>query len=86
MMEKAPTILLWSIHKGKGWETHYEQMQRWYLRFNRAESKTDIFDFIFIFFQSCYHLRDWLPLTSNLTKNDQAIVMAIFFTSGEVLT
>jgi len=70
MQKKAQTILPWSLHKGTGWKTQYELMERWYQRSKIAEEKVDIADFLFAFYQSCYHLGDWLPLTSKLTKED----------------
>lgn len=66
--QPVPKIMPWSLHKGAGWKSHFQRLERWYERIREAKSKEDISDFIFVFFQVCYQLREWLLSTSNVTK------------------
>ena len=67
----------WSALRGYGWPDQYERMVRWrdrILEVQKSESHT--LDLAIAFFQSCYHLHDWLKYTStvNQSKLEQLIV------------
>ena len=56
-----------SIHKNPGWQGQLARVQRWHSRLKQIATQmsqtkdTELdFDFIYAFFQNCYHLRDWL--------------------------
>lgn len=53
--------LPWSLHRRRGWRTHWAQVKRWHARLMRAPNRADAEDFAYAFFQACYVLRDWLP-------------------------
>lgn len=59
----------WSRHKSGGWRAQYARVARWHNRvtkIGRAKSRANDndmeaeHDFVYAFFQTCYHLRDWL--------------------------
>ncbi|WP_145930881.1 hypothetical protein [Acidihalobacter prosperus] len=66
----VPPVLPWSLHKGRGWRSQLERMDRWYARMLHAKAKTDIADFLFAFFQNSYHFREWLEATGGVTKKE----------------
>ncbi len=68
--KKAPTILPHSLHKSTGWKSQFERTERWYNRVINAETKEDIIDYLFAYFQNCYLLREWLILTSELKQSE----------------
>jgi hypothetical protein len=56
-----------SRHKNLGWQGQYERVKRWHrkvqeigVRRKRADDTEEEHDYIYAFFQNCYHLRDWL--------------------------
>ena len=57
----------------EGWKGQYNRMLRWQ---NRAiesmqgDDGNEIYDFIYAFFQSSYHLRDWLISDNAATKEE----------------
>jgi hypothetical protein len=63
-------ILPWSLHKGVGWQTQFKRLERWYQRIMDAKSKDDLTDFLFTFFQNCYHFREWLESTNDIPKTE----------------
>lgn len=57
----------------QGWPAQYKRMIRWKSRFNESldtENGDDIFDFIYAFFQSAYHLRDWMVSDGTATREE----------------
>lgn len=62
----------WSIHKNDGWRGQLERAHRWQNRLIHAANtgSGDLEDFAFVFFQTCYHLREWLQKTSSIPSND----------------
>lgn len=70
MKPKIPKILPGSFHRGSGWRTQYERLERWFERIKSAQSKEDCADFIFAFFQNCYHLKDYLLETAEIKKSE----------------
>ena len=66
--QPIPTELPWSWLKSPGWQGQFLRMQRWYDRLDQAEDESDIEDFLYAFFQNCYHLRDWLENTGVLPE------------------
>lgn len=68
----------------EGWPGQYRRMLRWYDRLRGAlsgEDANEIFDFIYAFFQNCYHLKDWL-VSDGVATN--AEVKALFDSSTEL--
>lgn len=55
-----------SVHKSGGWQGQYERVKRWHSlvqKIGGQQKKGDTeqeHDFVYAFFQNCYHLRDWL--------------------------
>jgi hypothetical protein len=52
--------LPWSWHRSLGWRGQFERVHRWHQRLIAATSREDAEDFLYAFFQNCYHLRYWL--------------------------
>ena len=73
----------WSIHKNDGWRGQLERIHRWYSRVVQAANAGDgdLEDFIFTFFQNCYHLREWMQRTSDVSRSD---VDALFTQTPEL--
>lgn len=63
-------ILPWSLHKGLGWKSQFQRMERWHQRVMNAETKADLTDFLFAFFQNCYHFREWLESNSSIERGE----------------
>lgn len=65
--------LPYSTEKILGWRSQYEAVERWYQRCekchvdNRYTSHADATDFILAFFVFCYHLRDYVIETGNIS-------------------
>ncbi len=51
-----------SVHTSNGWYGQFERMERFKDRAINAKNEDDSLDFSFAFFQSCYHLREWIPI------------------------
>ena len=52
-----------TLQQVEGWQGQYERMLRWHKRANaaaRSDVSPDELDFLLAFFESCFHLRDWL--------------------------
>lgn len=60
----------WSIHRNDGWRGQLERLRRWDARTREAArtGSSDLEDFIFVFFQYCYQMREWLLQTSKLPE------------------
>jgi hypothetical protein len=43
-----------------GWQAHLARVERWYHRAALAKDEYDQLDFLFVFFESSFSLRDWL--------------------------
>jgi hypothetical protein len=57
----------------EGWTGQYRRMLRWRDRTTEAIRGGDadtIYDFTYAFFQSCYHLRDWLRADGAASKSE----------------
>jgi hypothetical protein len=55
----------------EGWPGQYRRMLRWRARTALALRSDDgdaAYDFLYAFFQSCYHLKDWILSTGDATK------------------
>lgn len=52
--------LPWSWHKSPGWQGQFARVCRWYKRIQQAKVPSDIEDYLYAFFQNCFHLREWL--------------------------
>jgi hypothetical protein len=68
----------------EGWLGQYRRMLRWRDRLSEIYGSDDvdtIYDFTYAFFQSCYHLRDWLVSDDAATKNE---IAALFNSSVEL--
>jgi hypothetical protein len=64
----------WSVHKNDGWRGQYRRLLRWHRlvhRIGRAKTETEDtereHDFLYAYFQNCYHLRDWLQNSGAVT-------------------
>lgn len=65
-----------SEHTGSGWRGQFARVLRWRDRLDALGARDDFglapvvtFDYIYAFFQNCYHLRDWLR-NSGAVKED----------------
>jgi hypothetical protein len=57
----------------EGWRGQYRRMIRWQDRAvesMKGDDGNEIYDFIYAFFQSCYHLRDWIVSDEAATKEE----------------
>ena len=68
-----------SRYKVLGWRGQLDRAQRWHervLHISQQHTSDDLFDvdkdfdYIFAFFQSCYHLRDWLRYSGEVSQQD----------------
>jgi hypothetical protein len=59
-----------SIHSSLGWEGQFARVSRWLDRLMHAHSPEDAEDFLYAFFQNCYHLRDWISTKVSSTDLD----------------
>jgi hypothetical protein len=62
----------WSLQKNDGWRGQMARIRRWHERVIQAANSgsLDLEDFVFLFFQNCYLLREWLLKTSNVDHKD----------------
>jgi hypothetical protein len=73
-MTKVPKECPWgSIHRSSGWQGQLARVSRWLDRLMRAASPEDAEDFLYAFFQTCFHLRDWLLADFGQAKVDTFI-------------
>ena len=66
---KSPE-LPWSWHKSQGWEGQLLRVQRWLDRLTKIQDIDEAEDFLYSYFQNCYHLRDWLLSESVVPQID----------------
>jgi hypothetical protein len=60
-----------TLQQIEGWQGQYHRLRRWHDRVRRAansQPSRDEFDFLLAFFESCFHLRDWLLADKVVTK------------------
>jgi hypothetical protein len=57
-----------SAHSIHGWADQYDRMVRFKERATNSRNELAKLDFSIAFFQSCYHLRDWIPKFEKITK------------------
>lgn len=50
----------WTLHMTGGWQSQWDRVTRWYGRAVTAQNPVDRYDFFYAFFESAFHLRDWL--------------------------
>lgn len=65
--------LPFSAHTSNGWYGQLERIERFKKRAIEATNEDDSLDFVLVFFQACYHLREWIPTFENIdgkTWND----------------
>ena len=43
-----------------GWRSQWDRVARWHRRAISAQNAVDRYDFLYAFFESAFHLRDWL--------------------------
>lgn len=60
-----------SIHSSPGWHGQFDRVSRWLNRLMTVQSPTDAEDYLYAFFQNCYHLQDWV--LTELTKEDTVL-------------
>jgi hypothetical protein len=66
-----------SSHNYRGWRTHFARTQRWHARLQKVRAecgrvgiRQDLEDYIYAFFQSCFHLREWLAKSGAVSKSE----------------
>jgi len=64
----------WSTHRNDGWRGQFDRTSRWYERARRAAAAgtPELEDFVFAFFQNCYHLREWMLQTGEASHRELA--------------
>jgi hypothetical protein len=75
-----------TLQQLEGWPGQYHRMHRWYRRVvaaANANPSPDELDFLLAFFESSWHLREWLLVTK---AADQASLDALFQSSAELRT
>ncbi len=60
----------WTAHMTGGWQSQLDRVRRWYGRVCMAKDPQDRYDFLYAFFESAFHLRDWLKDTGALSEQD----------------
>jgi len=65
-----PPELPWSWHTSLGWRGQLKRIRRWQLRLRAAHDIRDAEDYMYAFFQLCYHLRDWLLSEKVLSESE----------------
>lgn len=63
----------------EGWPGQYRRMLRWRERVAAAARGGDgneLYDFVYAFFQSCHHLRDWLVATGGASQAEMNALVA----------
>lgn len=73
-----------TLQQIEGWKGQYERMLRWHQRVIEAANSNpspDELDYLLAFFESCFHLRDWLLATKAI---DQSSIDSLFQTSSEL--
>lgn len=60
----------WSLHMTGGWQAQLDRVRRWYHRASSAKDSIDRYDFLYVFFENAFHLRDWLKDTGGITEKD----------------
>jgi hypothetical protein len=60
----------WSLHMTEGWQSQLDRVRGWYHRALTAEDPTEKYDFLCAFFESAFHLRDWLKNTGKVSEQD----------------
>jgi hypothetical protein len=66
---KSP-VLGWSLHMTGGWQSHFDRVERWYIRAKSASAEHDQLDFLLAFFENSLSLRDWLINTDAIKKTE----------------
>lgn len=62
-----------SIHSSLGWRGQLARVSRWLDRLMCVRSPEDAEDFLYAFFQNCYHLRDWVLTELSSTDVDSFV-------------
>jgi hypothetical protein len=74
-----------TLQQLEGWRGQYERMLRWQTRVgaaaNAGNPSPDELDFLLAFFESCFHLREWLLVTS---ATDQKSLEDLFLSKLEL--
>jgi hypothetical protein len=65
----------------RGWQTQLDRVRRWCRRASNATDPTDRCDFLYAFFESALHLRDWLKDTGAVPE---AALQTFFATNEEM--
>jgi len=59
-----------SVHTSDGWVGQLQRMERFQKRAMNAKNEDDSLDFSLAFFQSCYHLREWIQTFEKIDPED----------------
>ncbi len=73
-----------TLQELEGWRGQYDRMLRWHSRVIAAANagpSADELDFLLAFFESCFHLREWLLVTS---ATDQKALEDLFLSKPEL--
>ena len=65
-----PPELPWSLRKSPGWQGQYDRMLRWHRRLKATMRPDEVEDFLYAFFVTCAHVRDWLLATNAVPQRD----------------
>lgn len=82
--ELKPGLMLYDL----GWRSYYAMLRRWLFRMHAVKEerrcqgqKASHLDCIFAFFQTCYHLRDWLLQSDEV---DEVSIQELFTANIEL--
>ena len=69
---KVPTSpeLPWSWQKIAGWRGQFDRMIRWHRRLTTASDPRDVEDYLYAFFVTCTHVRDWVLAEHAVPQKD----------------
>jgi hypothetical protein len=62
-----------SIHSSLGWQGQFARVSRWLDRLMSVRSPKDAEDYLYAFFQNCYHLQDWVLTVHSQTDVDSFV-------------
>lgn len=59
-----------------GWQSQLDRVRRWYARASSADDPIDRWDFLYVFFENAFHLRDWFKDTRAASDGDLQALFA----------
>lgn len=74
-----------SVHTANGWIDQLKRMERYKERVYKANNEEESLDFLYAFFQNCYHLREWIPTFEKIEDNLWQEIWKSFLSKNECM-